>query len=315
VFFAGTEPSFFLSRAAVKMSQRLSRFRRHLEGWELGVVAVGIAVASSLVAVPRAVAPDVLPVPAVDREEERRELEADRERARAARASRLPYEVRAVGEAFRRAGALLASGNADPALDQVVELRALARAARVTHGDGKLLELRALQTELFLEALAGWEESAATTSDLRELGGDFLAKAEQSGWIRDTRRLVPDEDERRLLFRARWSRLTGLFNTHPFSPTLNEWRAYYRFLLEHPESGSYRPGEQPAALELLKYASALERRDPDYPIAFSRGVLHYWLGDYAQAATDFRQHLARHPRGPWRLRAQNHLAAALHPTP
>ena len=297
------------------MSQRLSRFRRHLEGWELGVVAVGIAVASSLVAVPRAVAPDVLPVPAVDREEQRAEREADRERARAARASRLPYEVRAVGEAFRRTGALLASGNAETALNEVVELRALARAARVTHGDAKLLALRALQTELFLEALAGWEESAAATPDLRELGGDFLAKAEQSGWMRDSHRLVPDESERRVLFRARWSRLTGLFNAHPFSPTLNEWRAYYRFLLEHPESGPYPPGDQHAALELLGYVSALERRDPDYPIALSRGILHYWSGDYAQAAAHFRQHLARHPRGPWRLRAQNYLAAALHPPP
>jgi hypothetical protein len=297
------------------MSQRLSRFRRHLEGWELGVVAVGIALASALVGVPRAVAPDVLPVPTVDRQEQRRERDADRERARSARASRLPYEVRAVGEAFRRAGALLASGYADTALAEVAELRGLARAARATHGDRSLLALRALQTELFLDALTGWEKNGTPTADLRELGGDFLAKAEQSGWIRNTHGLVPDDDERRLLFRARWGRLTGLFNVHPFSPTLNEWRAYYRFLLEHPESGPHRAGEQPAALELLKYVSALERHDPDYPIALSRGILHYWLGDHAQAAADFRQHLARHPAGPWRLRAQNHLAAALHPTP
>jgi len=39
-------------------------------------------------------------------------------------------------------------------------------------------------------------------------------------------------------------------------------------------------------------------------------VIHYRAGQWGPAAQLFRAHLAKHPRGPWSLRAQNHLLAA-----
>jgi hypothetical protein len=296
------------------MSELFSGFRRHLEGWELGVVAVGIAILSALLMVPRAAPPDVLPVPEVDRREQQREQTRDRERTKLALIERLPYEVRSVGEVFRRCGALLASADRGVGAE-LADLVARARSVRASHGDESLLRLRALQTQFFLDALREWEATGKATRELAELGGDFLTKARQSRWIVEPHRLLLSEEERRLLFRVRWTELTGLRASHPHALSLNEWRAYYRLLLEHPEAGGPEPRNREATLARLRYVLALERRDPEYPAALARGILRYWLGDYAVAQADFRLHISRRPHGPWRLRARNHLVAALDPRP
>src|SRR6185503_2149096 len=99
--------------------------------------------------------------------------------------------------------------------------------------------------------------------------------------------------ERRVLFTLRWAELAGLRETLPFSPTLDEWRVYYRLLLLHPQSA---PGVA-ADRTRLGYAAALSRKDPEYPAEFARGVLAFRSGDLASAAGAFRRQLATHPGG------------------
>jgi hypothetical protein len=120
------------------------------------------------------------------------------------------------------------------------------------------------------------------------------------------------------MFRIRWADLTGLRAAAPLSASLNDWRTYYRFLLEHPSSGSLAAaGDMPSAaghpqaLRQLGVVQALQRLDPSYPASLAKGVLQYRMGAYLGAAESIRLHLSRHPEGPWKLRAQNYLAASL----
>ncbi|HEV8548972.1 MAG TPA: hypothetical protein VGQ57_08090 [Polyangiaceae bacterium] len=194
------------------------------------------------------------------------------------------------------------SGNA-PALD---DLRGLARRALVSEGERGLLALRAVQSELFVQAARGWAASGKPAADLRELGGEFPELATMSGW-RTGSTLVLTDDELGLLFRMRWNELTGLAERPSFALTLDELRARYSLLLRHPSG----PDAATRIHRQLGYVTALEKLDHDYPVAFARGVLFYRAADYESAAAAFQTHLALHPNGPWTLRAQNHLLQAL----
>jgi hypothetical protein len=234
----------------------------------------------------------------------------ERVRAEAARRSALPFEVRQVGEMLRRYGLASATGDRAGAAFQLEELRRAVKAALRTGARDRLLELRAVQAELFVEALSRWEATGLRSGELTELGGPFLDRAKAHAWVLEPRALVLAKEERAALFRIRWVELTGLRELHPFRPSLNEWRVYYRFLLEHDESS---PGDSPdkSIVRQLSYIAALEKRDSAFPAALARGVLFYRLGADAAAADAFRVHLTEHPTGAWRLRAQNYLAAAL----
>jgi hypothetical protein len=61
----------------------------------------------------------------------------------------------------------------------------------------------------------------------------------------------------------------------------------------------------------LMAVAALEKLDPRYPAAVARGVLLYRSGAKAAAAEAFRDQLSPEREGPYRLRARNHLLAAL----
>lgn len=282
-------------------------WKRHLEGWQLGVVSVGIALIGALVAVPRAAAPDVLPRPAVDYPEVARELRAEAERAREAEQKILPYDVRAAGELMRRYGDAAAADEPGRADRELRALRGRSDVARGRAGDKLLLRLRAVQSQLFQHALRHWEATGAVDDDLRQLGGDFLRKARKSGWVAPPHRLLMSRAERAVLYRIRWSGLTGLLETYPFSPSLDDWRVYYGFLLRHPEGDD----DHTRLDNQLSYVNVLEKHDPSYPSDLARGVLLYRLGQYPAAATALRAHLQKHPDGAWTLRARNYLAAAL----
>jgi tetratricopeptide (TPR) repeat protein len=217
----------------------------------------------------------------------------------------LPFEVRAIGEALRRFGAASSPGR-EGSLD---EIRSAVAAALARHSPELVVRLRALQTELFLSATRRWEETGVVDSDLRELGGSFVERARANGWIAPQNRLLLRADQRATLFRLRWTELAGLRETHPFRPSLNEWRVYYRLLLELPEGGAQ--GERERARAQLEYVTALARRDPDYPAALASGVLYCKLGAYDRAAEAFRAHLAADRDGAWRLRVQNHMMLAM----
>lgn len=279
---------------------------RHLEGWQPGLVAVTIALLAALLGVPRPVAPDVLPLPRVDVRELERSEAAARALARQALGEPLPFEVRAVGEAFRRFGAANAAQRTGDAEQQLLECRGLARGALARHGEEALERLQALQTEMFLDLSVRWERGEDVEPALGELGGNFVEKAKSAGWLDGARHLRLTLAERRVLFKVRWADVTGLRDKPRLAPTANDWRLYYRFLLLHPEpSAAGRPAEQQ-----LRYVPLVERIDPGYPGAFARGVLYYRLGAFAQAAAAFEGHLAGSQSGPWRLRARNHLVAA-----
>jgi len=282
-------------------------WHRHLEGWQLAVVTVGSALCAVSLAVPRAVVPDEIPLPSVDRAEVRGNAEHDRVLVAGAVETPLPTKVRAVGEAFRRFGSVEARGDVAHAADASKALRASVSEARAAFGDDPLLTLRAVQADLFVRAVRRWAASGEEEPDLVELGGSFVRRARASGWVSHDHRLVIDPDGLAAVFAMRWTKLSGLIDQHPFSPTLNQWRLYFHTLIAHPESGDDRAAEPQI---LSSYVMALVRKDPDYPELFARGILAFRMNDYPAAEAALVAHLRAHPDGPWWLRARNYLVAA-----
>jgi hypothetical protein len=297
----------FLVHGAILLPP-VTRWHRHLEGWQLAVVVVGSALAAAALAVPRAVTPREIPLPAVDRGEEGGTEDIRRAMVESVRATPLPFRVRAVGEALRRFGDAEARSDSEKAEELSRDVAARAKEARVHHGDAPLLALRAVQADLFARAVTRWTTTGVLDQDATELGGAFLRHAQRNGWITPERRLVVDADGIAVVFLMRWTKLSGLIETHPFAPSLNEWRIYFRTLIAHPESTGRDPEAEAERLE--SYVAALSRRDPDYPGLLARGILEYRLGHFGPAAEALSDHLRTHPSGPWWLRARNYLLAA-----
>ena len=277
------------------------RLGRHLEGWQLGAWIIGVCALSALLVVPRVVPPELVPPPVIDRAEQRVAAEAEAQLAARARTG-LPVDIRSVGEAIRRYGH--AAYAAPELLVQVsAQLRRLGAEALARHGAEPLLELRALQTELFRAAVAA--HPAEPSAEAVELGGGLLAIGARQGWL-EPPPVGADDDELAVLYQVYWSQALGL-SAHPFAPTLNEWRAYYRFLLGRPIPA---PPDRAGDLQRkLEYVAALAHHDQDYPAHLARGVLLYQAGEPLQSAAELRRHLEQSPDGPWSLRVRNHLAA------
>jgi hypothetical protein len=281
-------------------------FARHFVGYELGLLSVGIALAGSALAIPRASEPSELPLPVVDRTQIRLREHQDQEAAARAESAGLSFDVRAVGEGIRMLGRALAHG--DDTSHYLNDVRARAHDVLQTEGAEPLLRLRAIQTRYFLDALHAFERGAGESADLSELAGDFLSHARRVGWLDANGHCVLDESERRVLFALRWAELVGARELVPLSPTLDEWRVYYRFLLTHPDTAL--AFASPDALR-IGYATALARKDPSYPVDLARGVLFYRAGDLTSAASALRRHLAAHADGPYALLARNYLIYTL----
>jgi hypothetical protein len=254
-----------------------------------------------------------LPLPVVDRHELSLRGARDRARIEAARRVPLPYLVRAAGDAFRHAGSAESSADATEFRGLERDFQSRILAARKKHGDEALLALRAIQTSLFVEALERWARTGRPDADLAELGGAFVDRAKRNRWLDGERRLAFDDDALAELFAVRWSSMAGVVGSFPFTPSLDEWRLYYRTLIEHPERrvNSTDPLDQTPAL--AGYVEALERHDPDYPILLARGILQLREGHAEAARALLARHLEKNPGGPWRLRAENYLADAFRP--
>jgi hypothetical protein len=276
------------------------RLSRHLEGWQLGLWVIGMALLTALLVVPRNVPPVLVPPPVIDRVEQRQLADAEARRAAHGREG-LTLDVRSVGEAVRRHGrAAYAVPDLRPQVS--AQLRRLAAEALAHQGAEPLLELRALQAELFVAAIAS--RPSPLPAEAIELAGALLVAGEQQGWFAPPP-LGADDDELRTLYRLHWNEATGL-RAHPFALTLNEWRVYYRFLLGRPTPEADRAGDLRRKLE---YVAALAHHDQEYPAHLARGVLLYQSGAPVQSAVELRRHLERSPDGPWSLRARNYLAA------
>jgi hypothetical protein len=295
---------------------------RYLEGWQAGLLAVAIALAGTMLAVPWNAEPRDLPLPIVDERSLTATMEADRARAKSI-APELEREVqggggglfdlRLVGESFR------AYGHAEAGHDTHAVVRARQKLAEgVAHaralGDEQLLRLRAYQTELFLDEVRRWEKSGKVSNDLEGLGGPFIDMLERHGWVGVQRSILMRTPLRAVLFKRRWNELTGLTEA-PYALSTDEIRAFYGFLLAHPwvEREVADAGEACRAADQwrLRKVDELSLLDPAYPQALARGVLYFRLGRYPDAAQAFRDHLASSPDGPYAARARNFLAAAL----
>jgi hypothetical protein len=307
----GVDPSSGRPEQAVKEpssppapARHPARRFRYLEGWQVGAVALWIAVMAALLAVPREAAPESVPATAPDRHQLALAADEWQRRAAEARERPLPFEVRAIGELVRRYGKAEANGRREEFVPLLSDLRPAARSA-AQRQPKDLARLMAIQSELFRTALDRWE-SGHPGVELDELAGGLRQRAQKLGWFSGGR-LLMTPTERDVLFRVRWVELTGLRGRAPFTPTLDDWRVYFGFLLAHPEGGDALDRTR----KQMTYAAALSRRDPSYPLLLARGVLLYQAGAYHDATDAFGAHLAEHPDGPYALRAKNHLLAAL----
>ena len=292
------------TRSRSSTSARRSE-RRPLDGIELVLVAVIIVSVAALLSAPRATEPDILPLPLPDRRVLERVADEERELAQQARLHTLSFDVRAVGELFRRFGASTEPGRG-ASQRILLDLRAAARKAMSEQNGRPLRELRAIQSELFVAATHAWERTRRVPADLRELGGDFPELVTENGWT-SGEALSIDDAERALLFRMRWGELTELGKRPGFVMTLDELRANYSFCLRHPS------GRDDQARRDRQFAciGALEKLDRHYPAHFARGVLLYRGGAFEAAAAAFQTQLEDPHEPRFRLRARNHLLAAL----
>lgn len=282
---------------------------RHFEGWELGAITVGLVLAAALLAVPRAAPPGIFPVPLVNVAERRAaRARLDELAARAERAG-LPFETRAVGDALRRLGLAL-SGQPDDA-DHL--RRVLAERVQLALAAGQraeLLQLCALQTKLFVRAVREHRFGEKASAELAALGGDFVERAQASGWAGPSG-FRGSDDELGVLFAMRWLELTRLRHDPQLRPRLSEVRAYYRYLLLHPERGPGVDGPRiERAQRRLRYVEALARHDRDYPVGLARGSLLAELGMMAESSQALGAYLAGPARAEWSLRAKNYLLYA-----
>lgn len=262
----------------------------------------------ALLALPRASVPDTLPLPLVDHAEARRSAERERQASALARAEPLPFEVRALGESIRHFGRSTTQG-----LDTTHDRQDIRERFDLAIAKGQaqlLLRLRAAQTDFFLQALLDFERDGKPSTDLRELGADFVEEAKANGWFATNGHCLADEATRRVLFHLHWADLIDRRAVFPYAPSLNDWRIYYAFLLRHP-AGRQGAGATTLDAERLRIVGALARKDPDYPSFFAKGTLYYRLDDREAAASAFRTHLAQHESGPYALLARNYLIHSL----
>jgi hypothetical protein len=285
---------------------------RHFEGWQPGLIAVVLAGAMALLAVPQSIEPTELPLPIADVRELRRIAAADDAAARSVLRNPLDADVRAVGSLLR------AFGTADATRDDpmLVQLRSRITSAVLlarAQGDAQLVALRAFQQNAFLREVKHFVATGEATSELVELGGPFGDVLVRNRWCVGSPPCVMrmGEHAQRAAFKRRWNEISGLAGG-PFELTVDEQRAFYEFLLRYPPEKP--PGPDSRAVDrtyLLRKVDELAAIDPAYPRHLARGIIQFQTRDFRRAAESFNIQLETSPDGPWALRAQNHLRAAL----
>ncbi|WP_437670954.1 hypothetical protein [Sorangium sp. So ce131] len=280
-------------------------WKRHLEGWEPGLVAVFIAASAAILAVPRPVEPADLPLPLADARALARARDADAARAREAERLGLDAEVRELGSAFRAFGVVDADADHTEAELLAARKRVLAAVGpALAQGDEAVLRLRAYQLSSFLREVRRFEATGEETDELRELGGNFVGLLRRNAWLEEgkakrrgggaARRVSMDGTVLGVLFKKRWSAVVGVQRA-PFGPALDEERALFSFLLSHP-LGVGAGGKGFAAPAGEEPASPLEDAPAGAP------------GPRSPAAA-FREAEARRAEEQYRLKKIDELAA------
>ncbi len=293
-----------------------SRLARLLNGWQAGLVVVVTALLVVLVVVPRPRLPEEIPIPRPTVARLHDLAQHDASLAAQVETQELPFEVRLVGESFRRYGLAAATGDGSTAN----QMRSgLGGQLRVVKDPALLLALRAYQTRDFLRELAAWEATGVESQGLQELGGEFVRAARAAGWIRPHGsgvRLLADHATRRVLFRKRWGEVMQLQDA-PFGLTLDEERAFHAFLFRHPVvhvSDADRSDPQrrcQAANEyLLRKVTAFGAMDQAYPTDYVQGLLLLRLDRPGVAVEPLARFVEDNPDGPYTLHARNALRYA-----
>jgi TolA-binding protein len=302
-------------------------------GRALALVPVFVTLLFIGLVFPRAVAPQDVPLPQIDTRTLESTEGADRVLAvRAASQEGLSDDTRILGTAVR---AFLALQTTDATEAEIIKSR-----GDLNHAVAKVLEtrphelqlLRAAQLVMFQEAVAEYERTGVEPKDLREVGGSFVRRMTDVGWVSGSK-VLPDATVRAVLFKLTWNGTLGIVNDASLEPTLDELRALYTFYIQHPHVPENRKGAiegakanakdklacdevariEAAAIEdwRLEKVKRLGSIDPAYPTAFALGVVHYKQGRYAASAEAFRDWMRLHPDGALAIRAQNHLKAAI----
>lgn len=308
--------------------------RKNNSGRWLALVPVVVAGLCMALMMPRGTRPSAVPLPQIDMRALEATVATDRTRAASARSARLPTDVLAVGSALRKLNTVASgpdAGEATSVARREMEVALLQLKSR----DGamaELLALRALQIEQFLAEVAHFESTGTESAELSELGGAFISRMREGGWV-EGHRVVLDEDQRRVAYKIVWNTLVGVDDQKSFQLTLDEQRSLYSLYLGRPHPSESQRAILAADRRAARTAEACEKLannelrateqwradkikrfstiDPSYPAAYALGVVYYRAGSFDLSVEAFRDWLDRHPDGPLALRAQNHLKAAL----
>ncbi len=266
-----------------------------------------LSVVATFIATPRPTRPHVLPLPHFDLKELSSTQSREISRVASVRDGSLPHDVRAVGEQVRRIGSKIYQRMPVAAK----ELRRLSMDAASLIEAGKsepLRDLRALQGQLFIEAVRESLARESPSSDVQELGGEFWSVVTEA-WFDETGSCTIDEATLRLMFRVHFNQLTGLGDHPDFAISLNEIRAYYATLLEHPKVPRRSSGAM-AARQQIAYVNGLAAADPAFEPRALLGILNLRMGRYGHAIKELEAFIDDHPNGPFSHAARGHLAYA-----
>ncbi|MDB4946039.1 MAG: hypothetical protein JWP97_5573 [Labilithrix sp.] len=300
----------------------------------LALVPVTAALLVFLLMVPRATTPVDIPLPPVDGVALRAVHDDDDARAARARQARLPTGILAVGTAIRGMNRAMAARDAEAAAEGRRVLDDALRGALETDGDRALDDLRtlrAVQLEEFLGEVRKYEATGAASPELLELGGAFVDRMTDAGWITG-REVLLDEPERRVAFKLVWTAMIAGDRAPGLVLSLDEQRVLYTLYLTRP----HVPDSQRVSFQLMRKGAAsteecesvalkerlaaelwradkikkLGELDAAYPTGYALGVAYYRAGRYDLAMDAFRGWIDAHPDGPLALRARNHWKAA-----
>jgi len=302
----------------------------------LALIPVTATVLMGLLMMPRAAFPEEIPLPAIDGRALGTTIAEDDALAAKSRSERLSGDLLRIGTAIRAFNRASLPGTPVEEITVVrTELDESVRdyAARDPKGvyDG-LRTLRAVQLDAFLTEVTRWEQTGETSNELQELGGGFVERMNDAGWV-DNGKILLDDAQRRAAYKLVWTATIGADQSPTLKLTVDEQRALYTLYLSRPHApeglrNAFDARRKAVTTEAdCAKANAAEKLaletwridkikklgdlDPTYPTSYAMGVAYYRAGRYEAAVDAFRAWIDKHPEGRLSLRAQNYLKAAL----
>lgn len=302
----------------------------------LALVPVTATILMAMLMMPRAAVPDEIPLPAIDGRALGATMAEDDALAARSRSERLTGDLLRIGTAIRAFNRASLPGStpevvttARTELDDSVRDYAGHDPKGVYDG---LRTLRAVQLDGFLTEVTRWESTGEVSKELEDLGGGFVERMNDAGWVKNGKILL-DDTQRRVAYKLVWTAAVGAEQSPALKLTLDEQRALYTLYLSRPHAPeglrtAFEARRRSATTEAdCTKANATEKLaleawrmdkikrfgelDPTYPTSYALGVANYRAGRYEPAADAFRAWIEKHPEGRFSLRAQNYLKAAL----